>query len=101
MPIAFITTVLLVLASSSLHRHSGVPVVVTAGILLVFAAVTFLAGKQLNERYMRDRAEQLRGSGGPHDFSAPAIPRWVVHLEDVAFGAAMAAVLPYVEAWAP
>ena len=102
MPVAFVATLLFVLAGTSAQRHLGIPLAAVSAVLFVLGASLYLASVRLNRRYLLRRAGSLRRSGGPPgDFSAPAVPRWVVELSNVGFGAALAGILPLAASIAP
>lgn len=102
MLVVFVATVLFVLAGTSVHGHSAVPIVVVSAFQFLVGAGLYFLSARLERRFIRVRSEALRTKGVPvEDFSAPAVPRWVVEMANVGFGAILSAVLPLVESVAP
>ena len=102
MPVVFVTTILFVLAGTSIHRHTGVSLAAVSACQLLVGAGLYLLSVRLDRRFIRLRAEALRKSGPPAaGFSTPAVPRWVVEISNAGFGALLAGVLPLAESVAP
>ncbi len=103
MLVVFVSTLAFLALGGALHRHAGIPIAVVSGVQLALAAGLWRASLRLHDALMRRRAVLEAAQGVPRSDSAETESRlrWVTQLTNLAFGIALAAVIPLLEAIQP
>lgn len=103
MPVVFVTTLALIALASWVRHLYSLPQTSMSALLLLMAVLIYAAARGLHFRYLRRTAAELTASpsapGARHH--VPGVPRWATELTNVAFGAALAALVPLVESLVP
>ena len=103
MLVVFVSTLGFMALSGSLHRHFGFPVPLVSAILAAVAAGAWLLSVRLHNVLLGRRAVQEADPASPRSRreATELGLRWVTQLTNIAFGIALAAAIPLVEAIAP
>lgn len=99
MPIVFLTTLAFIALSEHLRHTYALSRLAVSCPLLLVAALLYIVARTLHMRLLRRTAERV-AHGTPARArlgDAPGVPHWVQALANVAFGIALAALIPLAE----
>ena len=97
MPVVFLVTISAILAGRVLRHTFGFSRLAVAGALLGASVVLWVVARRLHEASMRRAVREIDRPTG----STRGVPRWVEELGNVAFGFALAGLIPLVEEFVP
>lgn len=103
MLVVFVSTLAFLALGATLQRHAGVPLATVTVVLLLLAAGLWQLSARLHSRLMARLAalDTDPASAGVHGAGTEITLKWVTQLTNLAFGIALAAAIPLVEAITP